>query len=54
MVLIFEIRKSRKRVYENIAIIEDLSETDMPDRAPIGDLNMLHRRLTCSIGDRHA
>ena len=26
-------------------------ETDMPDRRPIGDLNMLHRRSTCLIGD---
>ena len=35
----------------NIIIIEDPSETDMPDRRPIRDLDMLHQRLTCPIGD---
>ena len=29
----------------------DPSETDMPDRRPIGDLNMLHQRPTCLIRD---
>ena len=29
----------------------DTSETDMPDRGPIGDRDILHRRPTCLIGD---
>ena len=41
-------------VHENIIIIGDLSETHMPDRKPIGDLEMIQRRLTCPIGDWHA
>ena len=27
------------------------SETFMPDKRPIGNLDMLHRRPTCRIGD---
>ena len=29
-------------------------ETNMPDRRPIKDLDMLHRRPTCLIGDPYA
>ena len=41
-------------VHINIIIIGDLSETDMPDRRPIRDLDMPHRRLKCPIGVRDA
>ena len=41
---------SRKNSYDRIPI-GDPSETDMPDRRPIRDLDMLHQR---PIGDRHA
>ena len=34
--------------------IGDLSETNMPDQRPIGELDMLHRRLTCPSRDQHA
>ena len=33
---------------------EDQSENDMPELRPIGDLNILPRRPTCRIEDRHA
>ena len=50
------------RVYENIIIIGDLSEThrrprhassetDMPDRRPIGDLEIINWSPTCLMGD---
>ena len=35
-------------------IIGELSETGIPDRRPIEDIDMLHWRLTCLIEDRHA
>ena len=58
-------KRFQKEVPENIIIIigdpsethwrpiGDLSETDMPDRRRIGDLDILHWRLTCPIGERH-
>ena len=35
-------------------LIEDPSETDMPDRRPISETDMPHQRPTCLIGDLHA
>ena len=44
---------SRKYYYYRRPIGEP-SGTDMPVCRPIEDLDLLHRRLKCPIGDRHA
>ena len=49
----FQCRSSRKYYYYRRPI-GDPSEIDIPKRKPIGDFDMLHRRPTCPIGDRHA
>ena len=40
------------RVHENIIIIGDPSETDVPDRRPRQASSETHLRPTCPIGDR--
>ena len=45
---------SSRKYYYYRRPIRDPSETDMPDWRPIGDLDMLHWRLACPIGNRHA
>ena len=47
----YNLKQGFYRVHKNIIIIGDPSETDMLDRRPIGDHNLLHQRPTGLIGD---
>ena len=50
MKILLLLETQRKFIWE-LRPIGDLSETDMSDQRPSGDLDMLHLRLTCLIED---